>query len=326
MEETGEMEELHGSDVTAATPEAAPSGRPSRSKYGRPAVFVSAGVALSLGLAAGGYGIASATTKSSPSQSALAASASAKTPSTANPATRGHRWGGAFGRGGFGGRAGFGFGGGAAGFGLGFGAVVKSISPTSVTISRPGGTTMTVTTNGSTQYREGLVKVSRSALAVGEHVAVLSPMALPVPPSGGKPATAASSTTKAATLIEIILPGVSGKVVSVSGSTIVVQDSEGFWRTVDVTSGTAYESAGKTATESAVKKGELISASGAIASNHTTLDASAVAVLGTGATPASFQPGAAWSAAPSQSFTTRPGPGGAAGFAPGALPGPSSVQ
>jgi Domain of unknown function (DUF5666) len=315
------MEALNRSDdPTTAVPPPAP-GQSGRSVWHRPTVLVSAGLALSLGLAAGGYGIASATTQSGPSTSALSASSSTTTPSATKPAPKGRQRGGAFGRGGFAGHGGFGshggfggrLGGGPGFFGAQPGGVVKSITSTSVTITGPTGKTVTVTTNSSTQYREGPVKVTRGALAVGEHVAVFSPVAMPVPSSGATPSTAASSTSHPATVIDIILPGISGEVVSVSGSTIVVQDNEGFWRTLDVSSGTVYESAGKTATESAVKKGELISASGKIASNHTTLEASAVAVLGTGGTSAPRAPGSvSFGAGSTWTVPPVPGPAGSA--------------
>ena len=199
---------------------------------------------------------------------------------------------------------------------------MKSISSNSVTITRPGASAVTVTTNSSTRYREGLVKVSRSALAVGEHVFVFTAITSPVPASGGS-ATATASTTHAAS--DIILPELSGQVVSVSSSTIVVQDSEGFWRTVSVSSATVYESAGKTTNESSVKKGELVSASGTIESNHTTLKASAVALEGTGNRPVSFPPGAASFGAQGGLGSGSPGPG-AVGYGPGVVPQGGSLQ
>jgi len=314
------MDELRTTDDPKATVPSPASPRGSRSGWRRPVVLAGAGVALSVGLAAGGYGIASATTQSSP-LSALASSASAK-PSKAPPSRPGPRgWGGAFGGGSHGASAGHG------GFGAGLGVpggVVKSISSNSVTITRPGASAVTVTTNSSTRYREGLVKVSRSALAVGEHVFVFTAITSPVPASGGS-ATATASTTHAASEIDIILPELSGQVVSVSSSTIVVQDSEGFWRTVSVSSATVYESAGKTTNESSVKKGELVSASGTIESNHTTLKASAVALEGTGNRPVSFPPGAASFGAQGGLGSGSPGPG-AVGYGPGVVPQGGSLQ
>src|ERR1700683_1680715 len=173
MEETGEMEALNRSDdPTTAVPPPAP-GQSGRSVWHRPTVLVSAGLALSLGLAAGGYGIASATTQSGPSTSALSPSSSTTPPPATKPAPKGRQRGGAFGRGGFAGHGGFGgrLGGGPGFFGAQPGGVCTSITSTAVATTGPTGKTVTGTTNSSTQYREGPVKVTRGALAVGEHVA-----------------------------------------------------------------------------------------------------------------------------------------------------------
>jgi hypothetical protein len=159
---------------------------------------------------------------------------------------------------------------------IGGGGTIASISSSGFTVTTPKGPTVTYTTSSSTMYREGAVTVGRSALAVGEHVVV----------GVARPAASASSTApRAAQLVDLLLPEVVGKVVSVSGSTVVLQDSQGFWRTVQVSASTAYQSDGKTSSASALKAGVYVAASGTIASDHTTLDASAVAILGT--TPAS---------------------------------------
>jgi hypothetical protein len=96
-----------------------------------------------------------------------------------------------------------------------------------------------------------------------------------------------------------------------------VQDAEGFWRTVDLTSSTAYAQGGKPAAAGAVKTGTYVLVAGHVAADHTTLDATAVALLGTDPAggPGFFGPlggGAFW-------------PGGAAVFGgPGFLGGPPS--
>jgi hypothetical protein len=146
---------------------------------------------------------------------------------------------------------------------------IASISTSGFTVSSPDGSKITYTTSSSTTYSEVGVQVSRSALAVGERVAIrtLRP---------GE--SAASGTTHPASAVELVLPEVEGKFVSISGSQLIVEDSEGFWRTINLSSSTAYGEAGKSATESALKAGVYVLASGQIASDHTTLQASAVAV------------------------------------------------
>ena len=150
---------------------------------------------------------------------------------------------------------------------------VTSVTAGGFTVTTPNGTKTAFTTNSSTVYREGTITVGRSALAVGEHVLV----------GAARPASAASNSSGAGTaaVVQLLLPSVGGKIVSVSGSTVVVQDGQGFWRTMQVSSSTAYQSAGKTSSAAAMKAGVYVWATGTIASDHTTLDASAVAVLGT---------------------------------------------
>lgn len=149
---------------------------------------------------------------------------------------------------------------------LGAGGTVGSVTAGGFTVKGPGAT-YTYTTSSSTVYREASVPVSRSELAAGERVLVR--------------AASASGSSRAASEVEIVLPAVTGKVVSISGSQVVVQDGQGFWRTVDVSSSTVYGQAGKKAAASALKTGEYVVAAGRIAADHTTLDASAVALLGT---------------------------------------------
>lgn len=188
---------------------------------------------------------------------------------------------------------------------FGAGGTVGSVTAGGFTVKGPGAT-FTYTTSSTTVYREASVPVSRSALVAGERVLVRA-----VPPASS------SAATRAAGEVEIVLPMVAGKVVSISGSQVTVQDGQGFWRTVDVSSSTAYAQAGKKAAASALKTGEYVLAAGQIAADHTTLDASAVALLGTGPAkgagfglPAGFGPPA--------------GPGGFSGGGFGSPAGPGS--
>ncbi len=196
-------------------------------------------------------------------------------------------------------------------------AVVKSIGASSVTIEVTRGTTsktLVVDTDSSTKYLEGPFDVGRSALAVGEHVAVL-----PNRPSGGSENSSGSSTTITAAAIVIQAPSLGGTVVSVAGNVIVVQDRDGFWRTIDVSSATKYEQDGKTASLSGVKKGDVLFAAGTISSDHTTLDASVVAFGAAGSVPGPERSGG-WGGP--GAFGGPGGPGGPG--RPGAFGGPSA--
>jgi hypothetical protein len=157
-------------------------------------------------------------------------------------------------------------------FGIGGAGTVSAVTSGGFTVKTRDGSSVTFTTSSSTVYREGPIAVGRSALAVGEHVLV----------GTTRPgASSGTSTSHAAQFVMLIVPEVGGKVVSVSGTTVVVQDGEGFWRTVQLSGSTVYQSAGTASTAGAVKAGVYIVAGGTIASDHTTLDASAVEILGT---------------------------------------------
>lgn len=219
------------------------------------------------GLVAGSFGVATAATGSS-SASSTGSGSSGSSPSS-TPLPWGGR-GGPGGPGGFGGPGGPGGPGGAGGPGVGS---VTAVSPTSLTVSRPSGSSVTYTLNSATTYRQGQVDATYSALAVGEHVAVQT----------AAPSSSSSSSTPAvATQVDIILPTISGAVqsVSTSGTTtaIVVADAQGFWRTIVTSSATTYSDDGTTVTSPTITSGEFISAEGTIDANHTTLDASHVSI------------------------------------------------
>jgi hypothetical protein len=145
---------------------------------------------------------------------------------------------------------------------IGAAGKVASITSTSIVVKpAKSGSNIILTTNASTVYGTAGVKLSRSAVAVGDEVIV----------GLTKPAT--SSTSRTAATVDIVLPEVLGKVVSVSGSSLVVQDSEGFWRDVSLSSATVYQKSGKSSTESALKTGSYVLVSGHIAADHQTLDA-----------------------------------------------------
>lgn len=203
--------------------------------------------ALAGGLALGGFGIASA----------ASATGSGASPAATPKAPLPPGMGGRHGRGRFG--------------GVGSGTVT-AINGSAVTVSTPAGMQRTVTTTSSTIYREGGKTVSASALAVGEHV-----MVRPVKPITGSSASSGSTFVTAAA-IDIVRPQVRGTVVGVSGTTVTVADSQGFWRTVDVSSGTTVTRGGQSSTTSAIATGEHVVATGTIEANHTSLAASMVGI------------------------------------------------
>jgi hypothetical protein len=256
---------------------------PARSRPPRRAAVVATAC-----LAVAGFAIGVLSTRHNGPASAVATAATATTTPAAapRPPFRGH--GGPR----FGGR---GLAGGAFSAGT-----VASISASGFTVSGPSGSKITFTTSSSTTYSEVGVQVGRSALAVGEHVAIRT--SLP----------ASSGTTHAASAVELLLPEVEGKFVSLSGNRLIVEDDQGFWHTIELSSSTAYGEAGKAASESALKSGVYVLASGQIASDHTTLQASAVAVSTGGASAGG--PAAAWPGFAGPLFG--PGPQGAF-FAPG---------
>ncbi|RIX30859.1 single stranded DNA-binding domain-containing protein [Amnibacterium setariae] len=73
-------------------------------------------------------------------------------------------------------------------------------------------------------------------------------------------------------------PHIGGTVQSVSGSTVTVQDPDGFTRTIRLSDDVKVEKDGASSSTSAIVKGKHIDATGTVASDGTTLDATAVQV------------------------------------------------
>lgn len=85
--------------------------------------------------------------------------------------------------------------------------------------------------------------------------------------------------------IEIVLPVLYGTVVSTTTTSagnlqFVLQDGQGFWRTVNTTPQTTYSSGGTTVSSSAVVATAEVVAFGTVDADHTSLDATSVFVLG----------------------------------------------
>lgn len=169
------------------------------------------------------------------------------------------------------------------------GGFVTAVSATSITLEHLDGTSSTYAIDPSTTVREGRSSASLAAVSVGERVRVR--------PSTTSPTTAAA--------IEIDLARVAGTVVSVSGSTITVGDAQGFYRSIQVSGATTYSKSGASATIGDVAPGAFIVAEGMVGADHTTLDASSIAVgiasmpdRVPGAHGAPGAPGGAWPMGP----------------------------
>ncbi len=195
-------------------------------------------VALSGGLALGGYGIASAST---PSTTTTSASASASTPAAPTLPPGGGAWS----------------------QGIVGGGTVVSVTPTTLVVRDPAGSVHTYSLTSTTTYSKGGTSSTFSALGVNERVFVRT----------------SSSSSTVATNVQIVEPRLSGTVESISGSSIVISDAQGFWHTIAVSTGTQYEEGSTAISLSSLKVGDAIAVSGTIASNHTTLDASTVELV-----------------------------------------------
>ncbi len=142
------------------------------------------------------------------------------------------------------------------------GGLVSAVSATSLSVTDPLGTTMTYTLTSATVVTKDRQSASLSDLAVGERVRVR--------------VTSTSATTAAAVNIET--PHVLGQVVAVSGNVITISSPDGLQTTVDVSATTTYTKNAASASLSDVTVGSFIAASGTVASDHTTFDATTVVI------------------------------------------------
>lgn len=233
------------------------------------------------GLAAGSYGIASATSSkgAAPAPTTAQALTATSTPSASAPwksrSTR--RWaGGPGGLVGPGGLGAFGLLGGGL---LGEGGTITAMTPTTITVESLFGRKLTVTTNSSTAYSESGKSVTRTALSVGEQV-TFRPAGPPMAPSS-KPSSASSEVV---TNVEIVQPHVYGKITSVNGSEIVVSEAFGSTIGLNVTvntssTGTTYEDAGHTASAADLSVGTVVLVTGTLSSDHDQVDATTVEIV-----------------------------------------------
>ena len=211
--------------------------RPARPLSGRKRrLGVRAGVAVALacGLAAGSYGIDSAASGSSARGRRLRALAVTSTPSKTSPASL-PAPPEIFGR--IGPLTGFGS------SPFGEGGTITGLGATTITVETELGGTLTVTTDSSTIYREADTTVDRTALAVGQEV-LFQPVLVPVARPGTASSLPVAGGSSVVRLVEIVLPSVSGKVVGMNGSQIVVAQLDGLYVTVNVSGSTKYEEPG----------------------------------------------------------------------------------
>ena len=208
-------------------------------------------LAISLGLSAGAFGIASASSNTQSTSTALSATSVSANQSLPGPGGHGgwHR---------------------GPGLGLrGIGGKVTSVGNGTFTIATPKGNSITVTTTSSTKYHEMGVTTEPTSVAVGEQVMIM-PTNQNLSPT---------TTTVTAAGVEIMQPTLAGKVISSGSNTIVIQDRQGFYRTIDLASSTQYSTGGGTTSSTdSVTSGENIVAFGSVASDHTSLNATLVDV------------------------------------------------
>ena len=146
----------------------------------------------------------------------------------------------------------------------------KRSGSTTITIDPLFGSALTVTTDSSTVYSESGKKVARSEVTVGGQV---------VFPHAAWPASSSSSGSQLVTLVDIVQPRVSGKVVSVSGSQLVVSQQDGLNVTVDTSTSTAYNEIGQAASASDVRVGTVVSVTGTLSSDHDQIDATTIEIV-----------------------------------------------
>ena len=215
--------------------------------------MIAGAAGLAGGLALGVTGLASA-----------AGSDPTPTPNpTKTPKQTAGQWAGGprFGPGGFGGGGRGGHGPGRRG---GFdGGLVSAVTDSSLTLRTPDGS-QTVSLTSATTYYQGQTKTTRSAVSVGEVVAVR--VADP------------KATPKVASRVTVQPAQLAGFVTGISGSTITVADESGFTRTIRTSTSTTYQKDGAAGKASDITVGAFVHAVGSVDSNGTTLDATKVSV------------------------------------------------
>ncbi len=120
-------------------------------------------------------------------------------------------------------------------------------------VTAPVTSTKTITVGGNTTYTRGGQSSQLSAIAVGDRI-------------DAKGTLSSDGTSLTALQVNIELPHYQGKVTSVNGSTIVIDD-RGVSQTIEVTADTKYQNGPDSASLSDVKTGQKISAEGSVDSS-----------------------------------------------------------
>jgi len=143
------------------------------------------------------------------------------------------------------------------------GGLVVTANTTTLSVRSINDVTRSYTLNSSTRYLEGTTATDSQALMAGERVHVV---------------TSPGSTT--AKTVRILEPRAMGMIVGISnsGNTITITGRSGLERVIDTSGSTSYHEGRSTVHQSALKVGELISASGKPTSNQTSLDATNIAI------------------------------------------------
>lgn len=200
-------------------------------------------VAAAGGLAAGGYGIASA---ASPTPSPSSPGPSGAPPTASPGPDRPDRamWDGRGGQG-----------------------RVTAVGTSSITVTSDAGTATVYRTDAATAVHQGRDRtVALSTVRIGDLVHVSAP-------------AASGSTAATATDIDVRLPRLGGTVTAVGSGTITIRDRQGFTRTIVTSTSTTYAKDGTAATGAAVTAGARVAALGRVDPNGTSLDATRVDVL-----------------------------------------------
>ena len=145
---------------------------------------------------------------------------------------------------------------------VGQGGYVTAVTATSVTVQRWNGTTTTYALTTTTLYTEGKMPSTFASLVVGDRVNIQTS---PTDPT-------------AATLVNVELAELFGKVTAVNGETITITDPQGFSRTILASTATTFTVGGAAGTLANVTVGSKIVAQGTIDTNLTTLDALSIKV------------------------------------------------
>ena len=142
------------------------------------------------------------------------------------------------------------------------GGRIIALSATSITVQNPSGVSHSYAIDASTVVTLDGRPVTIAIVALGDNVRIET--------SGANAVTASS--------IDIVLAHLGGRVESVSADTITISDRNGFYRSIRVTSTTAYVKGSERASFNDVSVGSFIVAAGTVDANHTTLGASLILI------------------------------------------------